>query len=57
MILNINSIIGTRRDIARELRDIANLIEDNYHSGLTCSGTSWHISDTTESEEIDEDDE
>lgn len=54
MILGVGDIIGNRYEIADELREIANAIEDGYYSGLTDMGTSWRLDDTTESDEIDE---
>ena len=55
MILGIGNIIGSRYEIANELREIANAIENGYHCGITDMGTSWRLDDTTESDEIDED--
>ena len=57
MILGIGNIIGNTYDIANELREIANAIENGYRCGLTIMGTSWRLDDTTESDEIDETDE
>jgi hypothetical protein len=55
MILGIGNILGSRYEIANELREIANAIENGYHCGITDMGTSWRLDDTTESDEIDED--
>lgn len=55
MILGIGNIIGRRYEIANELREIANAIENGYHCGITDMGTSWRLDDTTESDEVDED--
>lgn len=57
MILGIGNIIGNGYEIADELREIANAIENGYRCGLTDMGTSWRLDDTTESDEIDETDE
>lgn len=57
MILGIGNIIGGRYEIANELREIANAIENGYRCGITNMGTSWRLDDTTESDEIDETDE
>ena len=41
--LDLGDCIGSRDDIASDLREIADKIEDGYYSGLEDCGTSWGI--------------
>ena len=46
VIINIDDPAWSEQDIAEELREVANAIEQNEsHGGITFSGNCWNIND------------